>query len=97
LLDVDRYRDTAGYQGHGEIQAEYRLNTGGTSQKYTPGEGFYTILPSLIVYGIWHKRGGSMARHILRNGRSVVLQQGRCCGWGGGNKRMIDSHKKALK
>jgi len=39
LLDVDRYRDTAGYQGYGEIQAEYRLNTGGTSQTYTPGEG----------------------------------------------------------
>jgi len=28
LLDVDRYRDTAGYQGYGERKAEYRLNTG---------------------------------------------------------------------
>jgi len=38
-LNVDRYRDTAGYQGYGEIQAGYRWNTCGTSQKYTPGEG----------------------------------------------------------
>jgi len=38
LLDVDRYGDTAEYEGYGEIQAEYRLNTGGgTTQKYAPG------------------------------------------------------------
>jgi len=32
-LDIDRYRDAAGCQGYGEIQAGYRWNTGGISQK----------------------------------------------------------------
>jgi len=52
-LDIeDRYQGYSGvpstkYQGCGEIQAGYRWNTiwntgGIVSQKYTPGEGFYT-------------------------------------------------------
>ena len=36
--------------------------------------GLYTILPSPIVYGVWHKRGGSVAGRILRDGRAIVLQ-----------------------
>jgi len=39
--------------------------------------GLYTILPSPILYGVWHiqgggRRGGHM--RILRNGRATVLQ-----------------------
>ena len=38
MLDIDKYRDTAGYEGYGEIQyVKYRRKI---SQKYTPGEGF---------------------------------------------------------
>jgi len=36
--------------------------------------GLYTILPSPIVYGVWHKHGGSVKGGILRNGRAIVLQ-----------------------
>jgi len=36
--------------------------------------GLYTILPSLILYGVWHKQGGSVAGRRLRNGRPIVLQ-----------------------
>jgi len=36
--------------------------------------GFYTILPSEILYGIWHRRGRSAGARILRNGRAIVLQ-----------------------
>jgi len=50
-----------------------------------------TILPSSILYGVWHTKGGSVAGRILRNGRAIVPQYGRRCGWGGGNKRMIYS------
>jgi len=38
------------------------------------GFGLYTILPSSILYGVWHKHGGSVAGRILRNGRALVLQ-----------------------
>jgi len=58
--------------------------------------GLHTILSSPILYGVWHTKGGSVAGRILRNGRAIVLQWGRLCRWGGGNKRMIDSHNKAL-
>jgi len=34
----------------------------------------YTILPSPILYGVWHKQGGSVGGRILRNGRAIVLQ-----------------------
>jgi len=53
LVDVDRYRyrdtqrdtkDTVRYR-----RAGYRLNTGGTSQKYTPGEGFFKSLSIFCV------------------------------------------------
>jgi len=36
--------------------------------------GLYTILPSPILYGVWHRRGRSAGGHILRNGRAIVLQ-----------------------
>jgi len=35
--------------------------------------------------------GGSVAGRVLRNGRAIVLQYGRRCRWGHGNKRRIDS------
>jgi len=42
-----RYRDTAGCQGYGGIQAVTGMiqvwNTGGVFQKYTPGEGLAAI------------------------------------------------------
>jgi len=36
--------------------------------------GFYTRLPSPIVYGVWHTQGGSVGGRILRNERAIVLQ-----------------------
>jgi len=33
--------------------------------------GLYTILPSPILYGVWHKGGGSVGGRILRNGRAI--------------------------
>jgi len=55
LLDVDRYRETAGYQGYGEVQAEYRLNTGGTYQKYAPGgEGLYMYYVYLYLEHLYY-------------------------------------------
>jgi len=38
------------------------------------GVGLYTILPSPILYGVWHTEGGSVRGSILRNGRAIVLQ-----------------------
>jgi len=34
----------------------------------------YTILPSPILYGVWHNKKGSVGGRILRNGRAPVLQ-----------------------
>ena len=34
----------------------------------------YTILPSPILYRIWHTKGGSVGGCILRNRRAIVLQ-----------------------
>jgi len=34
----------------------------------------YILLPSPILYGVWHEQGGSVAGRILRNGRPIVLQ-----------------------
>jgi len=36
--------------------------------------GVYTILPSPIVYGIWHTQGGSVGGRTLSKSRAVVLQ-----------------------
>ena len=45
-----------------------------TGCAYTFSElGVYTILPSSILYGVWHRHGGSVAGRILRNGRAIVL------------------------
>jgi len=30
--------------------------------------GLYMILPSPILYGVWHKKGGSVGGRVLRNG-----------------------------
>ena len=38
------------------------------------GGGLYTILPSPILYGVRHTKGGSARGRILRNGRAIVLQ-----------------------
>jgi len=62
------------------------------------GVGLYTISPSPILYGVCHKRGGSvggggvycaMAVHSYCNGVDFS--------GGGGHKRMIVSHNKAVK
>jgi len=45
--------------------------------------GLYTILPSPILYGVWHKKAGAVGGRILRNGRAIVLQYGRLCRGGG--------------
>jgi len=75
--------------------AEHRSVTG--TQNGKMGFDLYTILPSPILYGVWHNKEGSVGGRILRNSRVIVMQQGRLCRWGGGNKRMIDSRNKALK
>ena len=37
--------------------------------------GLYTILPSATLYGVWHKKEGSVGGgRILRNDRAIVLQ-----------------------
>ena len=35
--------------------------------------GLYTILPSPTLYGVWHKKEGSVGERILRNGRAIVM------------------------
>jgi len=45
-----------------------RLDEGGA------GGWFYTILPSPILFGVWHKKEGSVGGRILRNVRAMVLQ-----------------------
>jgi len=47
---------------------------GGGGRGYPVGVGLYTILPSLIWHGVWHTKGGSLGRRILRNGRAIVFQ-----------------------
>jgi len=34
----------------------------------------YTILTSPILYGVWHRKEGSVGGRILRSGRAIVLQ-----------------------
>jgi len=38
------------------------------------GLGLYTILPSPILHGIWHAKGGLVVGRVLRNRRAIVLQ-----------------------
>jgi len=38
------------------------------------GFGLYTILPSPILYGVWHANEGSVKGSILRYGRAIVSQ-----------------------
>jgi len=63
-----RYRDTAGYQGYGEIQAQ---DTGeiqaGDPKNTRQGIALYTILPLPMLYGAWHTRGGSRGNQTLRD------------------------------
>ena len=47
-----------------------------------------------MVYAI--QRRGRWGGRVLRNGRAIVLQWDMLCRWGGVNKRMTDSHDKAL-
>jgi len=54
-----------------------------TRSRQRHGDGLYTILPSPIVYGIWHTKGGSVGGRILRNRRAIVLQQDGLYKWGG--------------
>jgi len=59
--------------------------------------GIYTILPMLILYGVWHtKRGVGRASYIAQwryNGIAIV----RAMQVGGANERMIESCTKASK
>jgi len=48
-----------------------------------------------MVCGIQRER--RWRGRILRNGRVIVMQQGRRCRFGEDKKRMIDPHNKALK
>jgi len=54
-------------------------------------------LPPPILHGVSHEKEGSVGGRILRNGRAIVLLQGRVCRWGGGGKRMIEAPNKAMK
>jgi len=36
--------------------------------------GLYTILPSPILYGVWHTKRGPVEGRILRNDRAILLQ-----------------------
>ena len=58
LLDTDRYRNTAGYQGYGRIQAAgYRCKKGGGhKKKYTPGARGGLIIYVLYLYIIYQKK-----------------------------------------
>jgi len=44
------------------------------SSRHGPQLGLYTILPLPILYSVWHTKGGSGGRHVLRNRRAIVLQ-----------------------
>ena len=76
-LDMARYRDTRDMQaGYREIQAEY-------ASKGRAQLGLCRILPTPILYGVWHTKGGLRRDRILRSSRAILLQQ---CGhyrWGG--------------
>ena len=45
--------------------------------------GLYTVLPSPILYSVWHTAWFGGGGRMLRNGRAIVLQQGRLCRWPG--------------
>jgi len=59
--------------------------------------GLHTILPSSMLYDVWHGKGGSVGGRILSNGRAIVLQKSMLCRWRGAIKRIIDSRNKPLK
>ena len=55
------------------------------SRSVAPAQfGRYTILPSSILYGVWHTKGGSGGRRILRNSRARVFCNGVGNAGGGG-------------
>jgi len=45
-----------------------------TEVREEPQIGLYTRLPSPILYGSRHTKGGSVRRRVLPNGRAIVLQ-----------------------
>ena len=49
---------------------EVRYHGGNYGQHF----GLQTILPSPIVYGVCHTKGGSVGGCISRNSRAVVVQ-----------------------
>jgi len=61
--------------------------------------GLYRILPSPILYGAWHTKGGSGGRRILRNNRARVFCNGvgNAGGEEGGVTGMVDSCTTASK
>ena len=50
--------------------------------------GLHPVMPSPIVYGVCHKRGGRWGGRLLRNGRAIVAQWGRFCSGARGNNRV---------
>jgi len=57
--------------------------------------GLYTILPSPILHGLWHKGGGGGGGGAyLAQGPGDIFEQGGVLGGGGGETRGIDPPKK---
>jgi len=65
--------------------------------KYVANRPLHDIAITDIVWCLAFTGGVGGGGRISRNGNAIVLQWGRLCRWEGGNKRMLDSHKKALK
>jgi len=59
--------------------------------------GLYTILPSPMLYGVWHTKGGSVGGAYIAQWACNSIAIGYDLQVGEGNHRMIDSHNEALK
>ena len=59
--------------------------------------GLYTILPSPILYGVWHTKGGLGGGAYIAQWSCNRIAIGSALQVMWGNTRMMDSHNKALK
>jgi len=59
--------------------------------------GLYPILPSPILYGVWHKKGGSVGGAYIAQWSCNSIAIGHAMQVGGGHKRMMYSRNKSLK
>ena len=82
LVQFDYEKAVSNYLG---TQSTFRLNKVGLTRAHCRTAcsasdsawwviGLLTILPSLILYGVWHTKEGSVGGRILRNGRAIVMQ-----------------------